>query len=123
MCVISAENGVEDFITTKNHINSNHIVDLVLKIQEKKPNITVFADNASYNKSRRTKEALKENGVNIVYNVPYTPILNPIEQFFLVVKTEYKKQRLKFLLRKRKMDTMRMIRNIIEQVEPRIPMS
>jgi transposase len=36
----------------------------------------------------------EKNGLEIAYNVPYSPKLNAIERFFLAIKTTYRRHRL-----------------------------
>lgn len=43
-------------------------------------------DNASFHHSNRIKEMCIEAGVKLVYLLPYSPDLNPIEEFFSELK-------------------------------------
>jgi transposase len=44
-------------------------------------------DNAFFHHSERIKEICANAGVNLVYLTPYSPDLNPIEEFFSELKT------------------------------------
>ena len=43
-------------------------------------------DNASFHRSDRIEEMCTEAGVKLVYLPPYSPDLNPIEEFFSELK-------------------------------------
>jgi transposase len=43
-------------------------------------------DNASFHRSDRVEELCAEAGVILVYLPPYSPDLNPIEEFFAKLK-------------------------------------
>ena len=43
-------------------------------------------DNASFHHTERVKELCSDAGVKLVYLPPYSPDLNPIEEFFAELK-------------------------------------
>ena len=49
-------------------------------VPELTPNQVVIMDNASFHKSKRTRELIEEAGCNLVFLPPYSPDLNPIEK-------------------------------------------
>jgi transposase len=55
-------------------------------IKELKPGQTVILDNASFHKSPRIKELVESVGCGLLYLPPYSPDLNPIEQFWANMK-------------------------------------
>lgn len=55
-------------------------------IKELTPGQTVILDNASFHKSTRTKELIESVGCNLLFLPPYSPDLNPIEQFWANMK-------------------------------------
>lgn len=50
-------------------------------------------DNASFHGSTGTKEMCAEAGVRLIKLPPYSPDLNPIEEFFSELKTYIRKER------------------------------
>ena len=48
--------------------------------------------------SRKVKEFMLENDILAIFNTPYSPELNPIEQLWSLVKSEFKKEKLKLLI-------------------------
>jgi transposase len=49
-------------------------------------NCLIILDNASYHRSGQTIQRYEEFGMQIAYNVAYSPSLNAIERFFSLVK-------------------------------------
>jgi transposase len=55
-------------------------------IPELKPGQVVIMDNAAFHKSHETKRLIEEAGCRIFFLPPYSPDLNPIEQFWANLK-------------------------------------
>lgn len=51
----------------------------------------VVMDNASFHKSPRIAEAFEEAGVRLLFLPPYSPDLNPIEQFWSELKAKIRR--------------------------------
>jgi transposase len=51
------------------------------------PNHTVIIDNASFHKSTKTKETIEKAGCKLIFLPPYSPDLNPIENWWAILKT------------------------------------
>lgn len=51
-----------------------------------KPGDVVIWDNATFHKSPKIAEALGEAGIGLLFLPPYSPDLNPIEQFWATLK-------------------------------------
>jgi transposase len=45
-------------------------------------------DNASFHRTERIEQMCADAGVKLVYLPPYSPDLNPIEEFFAELKAE-----------------------------------
>lgn len=56
----------------------------------------VIMDNASFHHSKRTKELIESAGCKLLYQPPYSPDLNPIEQQWAVLKQKFRKHKHKF---------------------------
>jgi transposase len=56
------------------------------------PNSVIVMDNASFHHSDRIKQMCRDAGVILIYLPPYSPDLNPIEEFFAELKAFIKKQ-------------------------------
>ncbi|WP_375333162.1 MULTISPECIES: IS630 family transposase [unclassified Candidatus Tisiphia] len=55
-------------------------------IKELKAGQVVVVDNASFHKSKKTKELIESVGCKIIFLPPYSPDLNPIEKFWANMK-------------------------------------
>lgn len=51
-----------------------------------KPGDVVIWDNATFHKSRKLADAFEKAGIGLVFLPPYSPDLNPIEQFWAWLK-------------------------------------
>jgi len=54
-------------------------------------NSVLVMDNASFHRTERIKQLCHKAGVKLVYLPPYSPDLNPIEEFFAELKAFIKK--------------------------------
>jgi transposase len=55
------------------------------------PRSVIVMDNASFHRTERVEQLCYEAGVKLIYLVPYSPDLNPIEEFFAELKAFIKK--------------------------------
>ncbi len=55
-------------------------------IKELKPGQVVVMDNESFHKSQKTRELIESIGCKVIFLPPYSPDLNPIEQFWANIK-------------------------------------
>ena len=56
----------------------------------------VIMDNCSIHKSLKVKELIESVGCRLIYLPPYSPDLNPIENYWAVMKNNIKKIRNNF---------------------------
>lgn len=50
------------------------------------PKSVIIMDNASFHRSKRVEQLYYNAGVKLLYLPPYSPDLNPIEEFFAELK-------------------------------------
>jgi len=50
--------------------------------------ITFIMDNVPYHKSQKTREILEQNNINLKFQPPYSPDLNPIEKSWDTTKND-----------------------------------
>lgn len=55
------------------------------------PKSVLIMDNASFHRSERIQQMCSEHGVKLMYLPPYSPDLNPIEEFFAELKAFIKR--------------------------------
>ena len=65
-------------------------------LPELKKGQVVIMDNATFHKSKLTKELIESVGCRLLYQPPYSPDLNPIEQQWAVLKRKFRKHKHKF---------------------------
>ena len=73
-------------------VNANVILDYVKKINKKCRNRHNIFDNASVHHAKIVKHHMQDKSNKMVYNVPYNPETNPMEQFFNKIKTFVRKE-------------------------------
>jgi DDE superfamily endonuclease len=56
------------------------------------PNSVLVMDNASFHRTKRIEQICAKANVKLLYLPPYSPNLNPIEEFFAELKAFIKKQ-------------------------------
>lgn len=55
-------------------------------IKELKPAQVIVMDNATFHKSKKTRELIESVGCRLIFLPPYSPDLNPIEKFWANMK-------------------------------------
>lgn len=55
-------------------------------LPELKPGQVVILDNASFHKSKKTREIIENAGCRVIFLPPYSPDFNPIEKFWAKMK-------------------------------------
>lgn len=68
---------------------NDYLAKILLPTLEK-GNIIIM-DNASYHKSKETREIIEEKGCQLIYLPPYSPDLNKIENYWAIIKKKVKK--------------------------------
>ncbi len=55
------------------------------------PKCLIVMDNASFHKSEETWEIIETNGHTLLFLPPYSPDLNPIENYWAIIKAKLRK--------------------------------
>jgi hypothetical protein len=71
----------------------NELLD-VMDLDQSLKGSYIVMDNASIHKSNPMKRMIESRGFHVMYLPPYSPELNPIEQFWAIVKGKLKRHRL-----------------------------
>jgi transposase len=67
-----------------------------LLIEELQPGQVVIMDNASFHKSKETRELIESVKCSIIFLSSYSPVLNPIKKFWANLKRWIKNNILQF---------------------------
>ena len=59
-------------------------------LPELPPGHTVILDNASFHKAAKTRELIERAGCSLLFLPPYSPDLNPIEEWWAILKAKIK---------------------------------
>lgn len=80
-----------DYIIYENgSINGARFNEFIKNIVNKNKNKLLIFDNAAIHKMYSTKDIIEKSGNKFLYTVPYSPFLNPIENFFSKLKHNIK---------------------------------
>ena len=86
---------------------------MVLLDSSKASKVVIFLDNCRVHHSKKVDEFLKENKIEVIYNVPYGPEYNPIERVWAQFKAEFKKQKMSLILEGKAINYDKMIRQVM----------
>lgn len=65
-------------------------------LPELPPDHTVIIDNASFHKSKKTRELIESANCQLLFLPPYSPDLNPIENWWAILKSKIRNTQNKF---------------------------
>jgi transposase len=79
--------------------------------------IAVFMDNMRVHRSRESTKTFERQGIQPVFNVPYSPQFNGIEGVFSMIKARYKQMQLQHLVEEKRFQVATLIKSAIVQLE------
>ncbi len=88
MAGVSREKGVEHTATFERSVNSDKFVKFLEQLTSpyKAGEVVLFLDNLSVHHSKIVQQYMKDNQLEALFNVPYSPDYNPIENVFNLLK-------------------------------------
>jgi transposase len=92
LLALIGKNGMLHKKTITGPYNSNSFLIFLNECKEKdifKPDNFVVMDNVRFHKTQEIFSFFSENRYNVIYLPPYSPQLNPIEEFFSALKSRY----------------------------------
>ena len=89
-----------------------------LRLKNGTVKIVIFQDNLNIHKTQDNKRLYEELNIEVIWNVPYSPEYNPIENVFSVVKAYYKKKRLNLIVNDKPVVERALIRESFAKVKP-----
>jgi len=93
VCAAISRNGALTFKVLEKAFNADHfrifVTDLLEELHRLAAvNKVLIIDNASIHKNKELKQLIEEAGHQLIFLPPYTPQLNPIEEFFSAWKSK-----------------------------------
>ncbi|KAI0978187.1 hypothetical protein GJ496_011497 [Pomphorhynchus laevis] len=92
MCIIGI-NGLIAYERRKGAYNHSTFIEFIrsrlIPYFQQHPGKFLVIDNASFHHARDVQALLSDSGILIKFVVQYSPELNPIEEFFLMLKSRY----------------------------------
>jgi transposase len=86
---VSPKFGIQ-YYKTQGSVNTD-IFKGFLNLMNYPKGTVLLLDNVSFHKSKAVLETVKEKGWELLFVPPYSPVFNPIEGVFSIVKREYQK--------------------------------
>lgn len=94
ICAISNKK-IVSYKILKGSANRETFKEFISENKTKFANYNLLLDNARIHHAKIVKETMKKVSNNIIYNVPYSPELNPIEMLFSIFKNKMKNKSIK----------------------------
>jgi len=116
IAAVSEQHGVEAWLMYSRPINSAMFSKIIDEIKENGDRFVMFGDNCSIYKSKKTIKIIKQKKTEIIFNIPYMPILNPIERVFSIIKNKYKRLKMNRYQNNQKLDTVDLIEDAMESL-------
>ena len=85
------KNGILLHQVYNQNINERIFIDFIIKLSKKVSNQKFLMDNVSFHKTNKIKNFMNKTSNELLFIPPYSPELNPIEEFFSALKNKIKK--------------------------------
>ena len=116
----SASDGVLHYETKVGAgIRKEDIVPFFTKLKKYygKHKLAVFLDNASSHKALIVKQAAADLGIVLIYDVPYRPDLNGLENVWVHVKNNYRYKKTRHLMAGQSWDNEKLVKECIAELD------
>ena len=100
-CVaVSERHGLDLCMIWPKSVNTERFSTFLHRLRAKFPfrRMCIYMDNLSVHKANATKLVIGEQRFEAIFNPPYSPWANPIEECFSVVKRYYRKAKLRRII-------------------------
>ena len=116
VAVVSLEGALEHYEIYEKSVNTDSFLDYLKSLREHcEDKIALFLDNLRVHHSTRVKEFCEKYDIPLVFNLPYSPEYNPIENFFSLVKNTYRRLKQNDLVRFGKYDPLLLIQESFDR--------
>jgi transposase len=113
---VSEEVGLEGYLIVLKAINTESYIEFLRKLKQKYQHrkLALFIDNLMVHKAEGVNKVYAELEMTPIFNVPYSPQFNGIESYFSLLKNEYKKLLLKYLVKEQPFEVTNLIKQSID---------
>ena len=113
---VSEEVGLEGYLIVLKAINTESYIEFLRKLKQKYQHrkLALFIDNLMVHKAEAVNKVYAELEMTPIFNVPYSPQFNGIESYFSLLKNEYKKLLLKYLVKEQPFEVTNLIKQSID---------
>ena len=89
MIMTISNTGIENYQIFTKSLNKDRMLEYVETFSQMEG--TLLMDNLRIHHCKEVKEKISNKGLDILYNLPYSPELNPIEEVFSVIKNHIRR--------------------------------
>ena len=116
----SASDGVLHYETKVGAgIRKEDIVPFLAKLKRYygKHKLAIFLDNGSSNKALMVKHAAADLGIVLIYDVPYRPDLNVLENVWVHLKNNYRYKKTRYLMAGQSWNNDKVVKECISELD------
>jgi len=116
---ISDNGGIEAYTMHAKAITTKEFIEFVEMLSAKfhRQDFAIFMEKLQVHKTKEVLETCKHLKARPIFNVSYSPAFNGIENYFSLLKGEYKKLILERLIKGVRVDSLSLIVQRIQRVE------
>ena len=119
-CVaVSERHGLDLLMMWPQSVNTEKFHTFIKRLRAKYPfrKMCLYMDNLGIHRSKATAQLLQDKRLRFIFNPPYSPFGNPIEECFAACKAAYKKARLQQIMNGSDLSIEDMIENSFKCID------
>jgi transposase len=99
VAAVSTDNGFEYYELFHGAVDRDLFAEFIEGLREDQgaEKFAIFMDNLRVHHTLKVKDLCKKLDIPLVFNLPYSPDLNPIETYFSLLKNLYKRMKLNYI--------------------------
>jgi len=86
VCMATTNKKILNYTIVEGGLKSLKFLNFIKKLNNSYSNLTYFIDNAAIHKTKIFNTYIKNNNLNVIYNIPYHSQYNPIEYVFSMLR-------------------------------------
>ena len=119
VAAISHEKGVDHVMNFPSSVDRHKFIQFVNQVARKNKGqkIAMFMDRLNVHRSPVVQAKMDAHGIKCIFNASYSPDYNPIEGVFAVTKNYVKRERLKAIIHRKRVQLEALILSSFKQVD------